>query len=171
MPEEPGKPPESWKCPTCRQYFPLSERVCPTCKVTQVRRKPEGEAPEPALFFVESAEIHLPHIIPEARFSIPLDTGATWASGPLVAAEGGLFLLSAKDNLSAETLLAALPQVPGRLGELSFAIPTKMVKRVVHDKLVGHFIEIEGKKIPLRLDIAGWKALDACCERLGIPHS
>ena len=160
----------TWKCPTCAHWFPLSERVCPTCKVTQIRRRPPA-AEEPAQFIAESAEIRLPHIIPEARFSIPLDTGATWASGPLVAAETGLFLLSSKDGLSPETVVKNVPQIPGRLSALSFVVPVKMVKRIVHDKLVGQFIEIEGKKIPLRLDVAGWKALDACCDRLGIPHS
>lgn len=160
---------ETWKCPSCAQYFPVSERVCPTCKVTQVRRRPAAE--EPAQFIASSAEIRLPHVIPDARFSLPMDTGATWASGPLVVTEGGLFLLSAKDGLDPETAVRTPPQVPSRLGDLSFAIPVTMIKRVVHDRLVGQFIEIEGKRVPLRLDVPGWKALDACCDRLGIPHS
>ena len=160
---------ETWKCPGCGQSYPVTERVCPGCKVTQVRRRPAAE--EQAQFIPETTEIQLPHVIPEARFSIPVETGGTWASGPLVAAEEGFFLLSAKDALAPEEVVKTPPAVPGRLGTLSFAIPVRMIKRIVHDKMVGQFIELEGKRVPLRLDVAGWKALDVVCDRLGIPHS
>jgi hypothetical protein len=159
-----------WQCPMCRHYFPFTERVCPTCKVTQVRPRPAG-GEEPAQFVAGSAEISFPHVIPDARFSLPTDTGATWASGPLVVAEGGIYLLSSKDNLTPETVAKMPATIPGRLGALSFAIPVKMIKRILHDKLKGQWVELEGKKIPLRLDVAGWKALDACCDRLGIPRA
>jgi hypothetical protein len=45
-----------------------------------------------------------------------------------------------------------------------------MITRVVHDRLIGQFIELVGNKVPLRLDVAGWKALDEAAEELGIPH-
>jgi hypothetical protein len=160
---------ETWKCPTCAQEIPVSERLCPACKVTQVRRPTAAE--EAAEFIAETAEIGLPHVIPEARFNVPLETGPAWSSGSLLVAESGFFLLSAKDGLDPAAVAAAPPQVPGRLGALSFALPRAMIKRVVHDRLAGHFVEIEGKKFPLRLEAAGWKALDAACDLLGIAHS
>ena len=162
---------ETWKCPTCAQEIPVSERLCPGCKVTQVRRPSAAAAEEPAEFIAGTAEIGLPHVIPEARFNIPLETGPAWSSGSLIVAESGFFLLSSKDAGDAAALSASAPQVPARIGTLSFAIPRAMVKRVVHDRMAGQFIEIEGKKFPLRLDAPGWKALDAACELLGIAHS
>ena len=162
-------PEETWKCPSCKQEFPVSERVCPVCKVTQMRYRDTGE--EAAEFSAESAEILLPHILPEVRFNIPLEAGAAWSSGILFVTEAAFYLLSAKDALDLAALTASPPKVPGLCGPLSFAIPKSMIKRVVHDRMIGQFIEIEGKKIPIRLDAAGWKTLDAVCDRLGIAHS
>ena len=45
---------ETWKCPTCARSFPVTERVCPTCKVTQVRKRPVAE--EPAQFIADAIE-------------------------------------------------------------------------------------------------------------------
>jgi hypothetical protein len=160
---------DTWKCPTCAQSWPDTERVCPGCKVTRIRPRPATE--EAAEFLADTTEIHLPHVVPEARFNIPLEAGAAWSSGSLVVTEGGVYLLSSKDGLDPDTVSKTPPQLPGRLGTLSFAIPRAMIKRVVHDRLIGQFIEIEGKRFPLRLDVAGWKALDAACDLAGIPHS
>jgi hypothetical protein len=113
----------------------------------------------------------LPRVIPDARFSVPTDAGPVWASGSLLAAEGGIWLVSSKDPLDVAELPKTPAQVPGRLGTLSFVLPRAMIARVVHDRLVGFFIEIPGKKVPLRLDVAGWKALDEALDLLGIAHS
>lgn len=160
---------ETWKCPTCAQSIPVAERVCPTCKVTQVRLRPAAE--EAAQFIAESVEIALPHVIPEARFNVPTETGSEWASGLLVADRPGIFLLSEKDGLSPEAALQAPPAVPGRIAGRSFFAPLPMIKRIVNNRMVGQFLEIEGKRIPLRLDVAGWKALGAVCLKLGVPRS
>jgi hypothetical protein len=160
---------ETWQCPTCAQSIPVSERVCPTCKVTQIRRRPADE--EEAHFLTDTVEITLPHAIPEARFNVPTQTGAEWASGILLFSGAGIFLLSSKDGLSPDQVIQDAPSAPGRIGERSFFAPVGMVKRIVNSRLSGQFLELEGKKIPLRLDAPGWKALDAVCQKLGIARS
>lgn len=160
---------ETWQCPTCAQAVPASERVCPACKVTRIRRRSPEE--EEAEFLVDTVEITLPHTIPEARFNVPTETGPEWASGVLVASPAGIFLLAQKDGLSTDPVLQAPPEIPGRIGGRSFFVPAGMVKRIVNNRLSGQFLELEGKKIPLRLDPAGWKALDRVCQRLQIPRS
>jgi len=119
----------------------------------------------------EGAAASLPKVIPDARFNLPTDAGPVWASGSLVAAEGGLWLLSSKDALVPEEVVKAPPQVPGRLGALSFSVPRAMITRVSHDRLAGCFIDMAGKKLPLRLEAAGWKSLDEALDLLGIAHT
>jgi hypothetical protein len=160
---------DTWQCPTCAQAIPVSERVCPTCKVTQVRQRTAGE--EEAQFLTDTVEITLPHAIPEVRFNVPTETGSEWASGLLLASEAGIFLLSSKDGLSPDQVIPAAPAAPGRLGARSFFAPVGMVKRIVNSRLSGQFLELEGKKIPLRLDAPGWKALDQVCRMLGVARA
>ena len=160
---------ETWPCPTCAQAIPVTERVCPTCKVTQIRRRPPTE--EEAQFLADTVEITLPHVIPEARFNVPTETGPEWSSGILLASEAGVFFLSSKDGFSPDQVVQAPPATPGRIGGRSFFAPLGMIKRIVNSRLSGQFLELEGKKIPVRLDAAGWKALDSVCAKLGVARS
>lgn len=160
---------ETWKCPACHETVSASERVCPLCKTTRADPRPDAE--EPALFLAETVAIELPHVIPEVRFSVPTESGPEWSSGLLVAVETGLAFLSPKDGVSAEQFLAAIPGFPGRIGPHSFYATLAIIRRLVNHKLTGQFLEVEGNRLPLRFDAAGWKAIDAVCARLGIPRS
>lgn len=162
-------PEETWKCPVCAEIIPASERVCPACKVTRVL--PGNAAVEPAQFLADTVEIDLPHVIPEVRFSVPTEAGPEWSSGLLLATPEGLFFLSPRDGVTPEQALKAVPEVPGRIGERSFFAPLTIVRRLVNHKLTGQFLEVEGNKLPLRFDAAGWKAVDAICAKLGIPRT
>jgi hypothetical protein len=137
--------------------------------VTQVRRRETRKAEEVAEFTAEKVEVQLPLAVPDARFNLPTDTGPVWASGTLVLADAGLFLLSQKDGLQAEAVLKAIPPAPGRIAATSLYLPRGLIQRIVHDRLVGFFVEeSSGKRIPLRLEAAAWKAVDAACAALGI---
>ncbi len=162
---------ETWTCPGCAQKFPLSTRVCPYCMVTQVRRRETRAAEEKAEFTAEQVDVQLPLAVPGARFSVPTDAGPVWTSGALVLADPGVFMLAEKDRLDAGELVRTPPAAPGRLGTVSLYLPKGLVKRIVHNRLVGFFVEeSSGQKIPLRLEAAAWKAVDAACDKLGIPH-
>jgi hypothetical protein len=163
---------ETWVCPGCGQRFAPDVRVCPLCKVTQVWRRPApAGAEEKAVFSLEAVEVPLPLTLAEARFNVPADTGPTWTSGRVVVTEAGLYFLSEKDALTPEQVVASVPPaVPGRVAALSLFLPRALVARVVHDRLVGFFVESQGQRIPLRLAAEGWKMLDAACDKLGIAH-
>jgi hypothetical protein len=161
--------PMSWTCPGCGQTFAADVRVCPLCKVTQILRRAPPGAEERAVFSTDDLEVELPLSIPGARFSVPTEGGPVWTSGSLAACEEGLFLLSEKDGLAPEEAVRRPPGGPGRVAPLSLFLPRGFVRRVVHHRLTGYFVEGPDTKIPLRLDAAGWKALDAACRRLGIP--
>ena len=63
---------------------------------------------------------------------------------------------------------------PGSLmpvGETSMFYPAASIKRVVHDRLAGYFIELQDGKVPLRLAAEAWKELDLILDRLQIAHS
>ncbi len=160
---------ETWKCLACHETVPASERVCPLCKTTRATAHPAVE--EPAQFLADSIEITLPHVIPEVRFSVPTEAGPEWSSGLLIAVAQGLAFLSPKDGVTPEQFLLAIPGVPGRIGERSFYAPLSIIRRLVNHKLTGQFLEVEGNKLPLRFDAAGWKAIDAVCLTLGIARS
>lgn len=159
----------TWTCPGCGQKFAADVRVCPLCKVTQVLRRAAPAEEERAVFSTDDLEVELPLTLPGARFSVPTEQGPFWTSGALAACEAGLFLLSERDGVAPEEAVRQPPGGPGRVAPLSLFLPRRFVRRVVHHRLTGYFIEVPDTKIPLRLDPAGWKALDAACRRLGIP--
>ena len=63
---------DRWTCPQCGQLYRLDDPSCPVCRITRdnrdvigktsVVRKIEKEA--------QDVEVHLPHLIKEARFNI-----------------------------------------------------------------------------------------------------
>ena len=63
----------------------------------------------------------------------------------------------------------------GPVGPLSLFVARDRISRIVHHRLTGEFIEIQGgqgkKKIPLRLSKEGWTDLDVLCDQMGIPRS
>ena len=163
-----------WKCPKCGQMYRIEEAHCPVCFITRENRGVMGRATteRPLVRPPEEVEVRFPYVVKEARFNVPAPTGALfWTSGVVVAVEAGLLLLSEKDGLDPKRAAAAALALAGRLGDLSFFIPAKDVARVVHNKLIGQFIEThDKKKIPLRLPNEGWSELDLICDRLGIAH-
>lgn len=166
---------ETWTCPHCMQMYSLDQRMCPTCRVTQVRpreriEKKDAAAAAPAPAPVPGGEIGIPLPIPEARFSLPFKEGAVWTMGHLVVTPAGFFLLSGSDGIKPEEVFAREPRGAQKLGERSLFIPLPMITRVTHDATAGFFIHADGKRIPLRLDIIGWRNLDMACEKLGITH-
>lgn len=167
-------PEGTWTCSKCGQIYPLDESSCRVCHVTRDNRHVIGRVtmtrtakPPP-----EKVEVPFPFTIREARFNLPLDKGAVWASGTLVATAAGFFLLSEKDALDAAALAENPPAAAGQVGSLSIFVPRAVVTRIVHQRLVGEFMEIQGRqKIPLRLTPAGWTDLDVICDQLGIGRS
>lgn len=173
----PAMTPERWTCPRCGQIYRLDEPSCPVCAVTRENRDKIGKittirtAPKPAP--VEKVEVSLPFTIREARFNLPVSTGGTtWTSGLLVVNDFGLFLLSEKDGLDAEDLARKSPRSVMPVGTTSMFYPASAIKRVVHERLVGFFIELnEGGRVPLRLAVEGWKDLDVLLDLLKISRS
>jgi len=167
-------PEGTWNCPQCGQGYSLDEPACPVCRITRENRHVIGKVtqirtPKPP---PEKVEVAFPVFIKEARFNLPLDKGAVWSSGSVAAIAAGFFLLSEKDGLNATILTTEAPPPAGPVGPTSIFIPRDVVSRIVHHKLTGEFIEIQGKqKIPLRLPAAGWADLDVICDALGIPAS
>jgi len=164
----------TWNCSKCGQIYKLSQNSCPVCFITRENRTVIGNVTA-ARFAVpppEKIDVVFPFTMKEARFNLPLDKGAVWASGRVMAVAGGLFLLSEKDPLDADALAAQPPAAAGPVGSLSIYIPRDKITRIVHHRLVGEFIELQGKqKIPLRLPKEGWTDLDVICDQLGIPRS
>ena len=164
----------TWTCSACGQIYSLSESTCPVCRITRENRSVIGKfeasrAPKPP---PEIVEVAFPFTIREARFNLPLDKGAVWASGTVMVTAAGFFLLSEKDAIDAAALAERPPAAAGPVGSLSIFVPRAAVARVVHQRLVGEFIELHGRqKIPLRLTPGGWTDLDVICDQLGIPRS
>jgi len=173
----PAMTPERWTCPRCGQIYRLDEPSCPVCAITRENRDKIGRittirTPKPA----EPAapvEITLPFILREARFNLPVSTGGTtWTSGVIVVNDCGLFLLSEKDGLEAEDLARKSPRSVMPVGTASMFYPASGIKRVVHERLIGYFIELnEGGRVPVRLAVEGWKDLDVLLDLLKIPRS
>ena len=167
-------PEGTWTCSSCGQIYSLSEPACPVCRVTRENRDVIGKietvrTPKPA---PEKVEVAFPFTIREARFNLPMDKGAVWASGTMIVTEAGFFLLSEKDAIDSAALAQNPPAAAGPVGALSMYVPRSLVTRILHQKLIGEFIELQGKKkIPLRLTPAGWTDLDVICDQLGIPRS
>jgi hypothetical protein len=161
-----------WTCPKCGQIYRLEETRCPVCFLTREGREVVGRAAveKPAAKPAEEVEVRFPYVIQEARFNVPAPNGALfWTSGVIVAVETGLLLLSDKDGLDPRRSTQAALAVAGRLGDLSFFYPAGDLARIVHNKLIGQFIETrDKKKFPLRLPKEGWEELDLVCDRLGI---
>ena len=167
-------PEGTWNCPQCGQTYTLDESSCPVCRITRENRHVIGKVtqvrtPKPP---PEKVEVAFPVFIKDARFNLPLDKGAVWSSGSVAAIAAGFFLLSEKDGLNASILTSEPPPPAGPVGPTSLFIPRDVISRIVHQKLIGEFIEIQGRqKIPLRLPPAGWADLDVICDGLGIPRS
>jgi hypothetical protein len=154
--------------------YPLDESSCPVCHITRDNRNVVGRitqvrTPKPP---PEQVEVAFPVFIKDARFNLPLDKGSVWSSGSVIAVAGGFFLLSEKDGLNPSILLAAPPPPAGPVGPTSLFVSRDAISRILHQKLIGEFIEIQGRqKIPLRLTSAGWADLDVICDQMGIPRS
>jgi hypothetical protein len=167
-------PEGTWKCPKCGQLCSLAESSCAICHVTRENRHVVGRiesvrSPQPP---PEKVEVAFPFSIKDARFNLPLDKGAVWSSGSVMATASGFFLLSEKDGLDGAALAQRPPEAAGPVGALSIFVPRSAVSRIVHHRLTGEFIEVQGRqKIPLRLTPAGWADLDVICDQLGIPRS
>ena len=164
----------TWTCSKCGQIYSLAEASCPVCRVTRENQHVIGKIEQPRTPKPppEQVEVPFPFTLREARFNLPLDKGAVWASGVVMATEAGFFLISEKDAVDAAALAQNPPAAAGPIGSLSIFVPRPSVSRVIHQKLIGEFIEVHGKqKIPLRLPPAGWKDLDVICDQLGIPRS
>jgi hypothetical protein len=167
-------PEGTWNCPQCGQSYTLDEPACTVCHITRENRHVIGKVtqvrtPKPP---PEKVEVAFPVFIKDARFNLPLDKGAVWSSGSVVAVATGILLLSEKDGLNAAMLAADPPADAGPVGPTSLFVPRSVISRIVHHKLTGEFIEIQGKqKIPLRLPPAGWQDLDALCDAMEIPRS
>jgi len=167
-------PEGTWTCSKCGQIYPLSEGSCPVCFITRENRDVIGKAT--AIRFAapipEKVDVVFPFHVKEARFNLPLDKGAVWSSGRLLIVAAGIFLLSEKDPVDAESLALNPPAGAGPVGPLSIFVPRANISRIVHHRLTGEFIELNGRqKIPLRLPKEGWTDLDVLCDQMGIPRS
>jgi len=170
-------PEGTWTCSKCGQIYPLSEGSCPVCFITRENRDVIGKAT--AIRFAapapEKVDVAFPFTIKEARFNLPLDKGAVWSSGKVVAIGTGFFLLSEKDPVDLDALVAGPPAASGPVGPLSLFVSRDRISRIVHHRLTGEFIEIQAsqgkQKIPLRLPKEGWTDLDVLCDQMGIPRS
>src|SRR6185295_9314060 len=111
----------TWTCSRCGQIYPLSETGCPLCHITRENRNIIGKvtgvrfaAPVP-----EKVEVPFPFTIKEARFNLPLEKGAVWASGRVMVVDAGFFLISEKDQVDADALAANPPAAAGQVASLS----------------------------------------------------
>lgn len=167
-------PEGTWKCSTCGQIYSLAESSCPICRITRENRHVIGRietirSPKPP---PERVDVVFPFFIKDARFNLPMDRGAVWASGSVMVIAAGFFLLSEKDAIDTAALAERPPAAPGPVGALSIFVPRAVVSRIIHQRLIGEFIEVQGRqRIPLRLMPTGWADLDVICDQLGIPRS
>jgi hypothetical protein len=167
-------PEGTWTCSKCGQIYSLDEASCTICRITRENRHVVGriETMRTAKPPPEKVEVVFPIFIKEARFNLPLDKGSVWSSGTVMATEAGFFLLSEKDRVDSAALAAQPPAAAGQVGPTSIFIPRAAISRVLHHRLTGEFIEINGRqKIPLRLQAAGWTDLEVLCDQLGIARS
>ncbi|HEX7896570.1 MAG TPA: hypothetical protein VF950_02340 [Planctomycetota bacterium] len=163
-----------WNCPSCGQLYRLDEPACPVCRITRENRDVIGKTSVVRAIEkeAEDVEVHLPYVIQEARFNIPVPGGQlVWASGALAAGEAGFFLVSDKDGRDPKEVALARPLVPGAIGPTSYFIPAASVVRVVHERLIGYWFELKDRKIPLRLPKEAWDELDLLCDHFGIKHT
>jgi hypothetical protein len=165
--------PDLWNCPRCGQLYRLDEPSCNVCRITRENRDVIGKTSVLRTIEKEAqaVEVHLPYVIQEARFNLPLSDGqSVWTSGWIAAGEAGLYLVSAKDGLDPKEAALAGPPA-GPLGPTSVFLPPEAVGRVVHEKLIGYWIELVDRKIPLRLPKEAWEELDLLCDHFGIRHT
>jgi len=163
-----------WNCPRCGQLYRLDEPSCGVCRVTRENRDVIGKTSVVRSIEKEAqaVEVHLPYVIQEARFNIPAPDGQmVWASGALAAGEAGFFLLSEKDGRDPKDVALSRPLGSGAVGPSSYFVAAASVVRVVHEKLIGFWIELADRKIPLRLPKGGWEELDLLCDHFGIRHT
>ena len=165
---------DRWTCPSCGQLYRFDEPACPVCRITRDRRNVVGktsversiEKPR------EAVEVHLPYAIKDVSYNLSLRDGTSvWSSGTLAATPSGLFLLGAKDGISVEKAASLRPGAMAALGPTSIFLPPAAVVRVVHERLVGYWIELKDRRIPLRLPKGAWEELDALCDHFGIRHT
>ena len=167
-------PEGTWTCSKCGQIYSVAESSCTVCHITRENRHVIGKieavrSPKPP---PETVEVAFPFFIKDARFNLPLDKGAVWSGGMVMATAAGLFLLTEKDGLDTAALAQRPPAAAGAVGPLSIFVPRAVISRIVHHRLTGEFIEIQGRqKIPLRLMPGGWTDLDVICDQLGIARS
>ncbi|HYE97976.1 MAG TPA: hypothetical protein VEJ18_03650 [Planctomycetota bacterium] len=165
---------ERWTCPQCGQLLAAEQPSCPVCRITRENRAVIGRASviKPLEKPPQDVEVRWPVVIRDARFNLPVATGGTlWTSGVIVAVEAGLFLLSDKDALDPQALAQSPPPAAGPVGASSVFLPVASVKRAVHNRLVGYFLDTPGGKLPLRLSTQGWEEFDAVCDGLKIAHT
>src|SRR5262245_39908262 len=91
----------TWTCSKCGQIYSLSEASCPVCRITRenqhvIGRIEQVRTPKPP---PEKVEVQLPFTLKDARFNLPMDKGAVWASGLMLVTDAGFFLVSEKDKL------------------------------------------------------------------------
>lgn len=166
--------PDLWNCPRCGQLYRLDEPSCGVCRVTRENRDVIGKTS--VLRSIEkeaqAVEVHLPYVIQEARFNLPLADGQSlWTHGCVAAGEGGLYLISENDGLDPLEVARGLPPGPAAVGSASVFLPAETIVRIVHEKLIGFWIEFADRKIPLRLPKGGWEELDLLCDHFGIRHT
>ena len=167
-------PEGTWTCSNCGQIYSLGEPACTICRITRENRDVVGRietirTPKPP---PEQVEVGFPITFKDARFNLPIDKGSVWASGIVLVTEAGFFLLSEKDAVDPAALAKNPPAAAGPVGALSIFVPRAAITRILHQKLVGEFIELQGRqKLPLRLSAAGWADLDVLCDQLGIARS
>jgi hypothetical protein len=163
-----------WKCPSCGQIYGVDDPSCPVCRITRDHRDRIGktsversiEKPR------EAVEVRLPYVIQEASFNLPTADGKSlWTGGCVAAGEAGLFLLGAKDGLDPQEVARSRPAASGALGPTSLFLAPADVLRLVHERLIGFWLETSLGKIPLRLPKGGWEELDALCDHHGIRHT
>ena len=165
---------DRWTCPQCGQLYRFDEPSCPVCRITRENRGVIGKTSVIRTIEKEAqpVEVHLPYVIREARFNLRTSDGQTvWTSGSIAAGEAGLFLLSEKDGLDPKEAAASRPRAASILGPTSIFLPPGDVVRVVHEKLIGFWIELGDHKIPLRLPKEAWEELDLLCDHFGIRHT
>ena len=75
------------------------------------------------------------------------------------------------DGLDPKEVALTRPLVTGVIGPNSYFVPAQAVVRVVHEKLIGYWIELADRKIPLRLPKEGWEELDLLCDHFGVRHT
>ena len=165
---------DRWTCPQCGQLYRPDEPSCPVCRITRDNRDVIGKTSVQRTIEKEAqdVEVHLPYLIKEARFNIPRPDGQTvWAGGTLAAGEAGLFLVSEKDGRDPKEVALTRPRGAGAVGPNSYFVPAEAVVRVVHERMIGYWIELADRKIPLRLPKEGWEELDLLCDHFGIRHT